>query len=254
MYAACWLHRKAQMAPNSCAVPKRRAGMALLRASSRVSIGWPDFCAAPAIVTRRRSVSKAPGSRLLMVTLEPATLLRATPATKPVRPLRAPLLRPSTSIGALTAPEVMFTMRPNPRSAMPSTVLLISAIGVSMLASSALIQCSRSQSRKSPGGGPPALVTTMSNCVPGPPLAANTAARPCAVVMSAATASTLDACAPGKARSPSAAACSTSAPRATTSTCTPSRTSACAQPRPRPLLAPHTSAHLPVIPRSIFCS
>ncbi len=35
------------------------------------------------------------------------------------------------------------------------------AMGVSMLASTALIQASRSQSRKSPGGGPPALVTTM---------------------------------------------------------------------------------------------
>jgi len=31
-----------------------------------------------------------------------------------------------------------------------------------MLASSALIQVSRSQSRKSPGGGPPALLTRMS--------------------------------------------------------------------------------------------
>ena len=38
---------------------------------------------------------------------------------------------------------------------MPSTVALISSIGVSMFASSALIQASRSHSRKSPGGGPP---------------------------------------------------------------------------------------------------
>ena len=38
---------------------------------------------------------------------------------------------------------------------MASTVAFISAIGVSMLASSAAIQASRSQSRKSPGGGPP---------------------------------------------------------------------------------------------------
>eukprot|EP01041_Mallomonas_annulata_P017070 gene17069-35352_t len=38
-----------------------------------------------------------------------------------------------------------------------------------MLASSALIQASRSQARKSPGGGPPALLTTMSNAAPGPP-------------------------------------------------------------------------------------
>jgi len=44
----------------------------------------------------------------------------------------------------------------------PSTVALISSIGVSMLASIALIQSSRVQLRKSPGGGPPALFTRMS--------------------------------------------------------------------------------------------
>ena len=59
-------------------------------------------------------------------------------------------------------------------------------MGVSMLASSALIQSSRLQSRKAPGGGPPALVTTMSKS----PRTANTAALPSAVVMSAATCST----------------------------------------------------------------
>ena len=66
------------------------------------------------------------------------------------------------SIGAFTAAEVMLTMRPKLRAIMPSTVALMSSIGVSMLASSALIQTSRSHSRKSPGGGPPALVTRMS--------------------------------------------------------------------------------------------
>ena len=84
------------------------------------------------------------------------------PATKPVRPARAPLDRPSTSIGAFTAAEVMLTMRPNFRAIMPSTVALISSIGVSMLASIALIQSSRVQLRKSPGGGPPALLIRMS--------------------------------------------------------------------------------------------
>ena len=90
------------------------------------------------------------------------------------------------SIGAFTAPEVMLTMRPKPRSAIVSTVALISSIGVSMLASSALIQASRSQSRKSPGGGPPALLTRMSTCGQ----AASAAARPASVVMSPATART----------------------------------------------------------------
>ena len=42
-----------------------------------------------------------------------------------------------------------------------------------------------------------------------------------------------------------------SAPRATITTFTPSLTSACAQPRPNPLLAPQTSAHLPLMPKSM---
>jgi hypothetical protein len=46
-------------------------------------------------------------------------VVRATPATKPVRPERAPLLRPRMSIGAFTELEVMFTMRPKPRFIMP---------------------------------------------------------------------------------------------------------------------------------------
>ena len=87
------------------------------------------------------------------------------------------------SIGAFTADDVMLTMRPNLRAIMPSTVALISSIGVSMFASSARIQASRSQSRKSPGGGPPALLTRMSGCGH----AASAAARPSGVVMSHAT-------------------------------------------------------------------
>ena len=188
------------------------------------------------------------------MTLACASGLRARPATNPVSPLRAPLLSPRFSIGALALTEVMLTMRPKPRCAMPSTVALIKAIGVSMLASSAASQSSRDQLRKSPGGGPPALVTTMSNAVPGPCGCANTAVRPASVVMSAATDSTLDC---GLLRSPSnccTASCSGPAVRATTSTLAPSRTSAWAQPRPRPLLAPQTNAHLPLIPRSIFSS
>ena len=114
-----------------------------------------------------------------MVTLL-ITVLRAMPATKPVRPARAPLDNPSTSIGAFTAAEVMLTMRPNLRAIMPSTVALISSIGVSMLASSALIQSSRVQLRKSPGGGPPALLIRIS----GSGQAFSAASRPAGVVMS----------------------------------------------------------------------
>ena len=84
-------------------------------------------------------------------------------------------------IGVLTALEVMLTMRPNLRAIVPSTVALMSSIGVSMLASMARSQSARYQPRKSPGGGPPAFVTTMSNSRPGPPGALNTAARPSGV-------------------------------------------------------------------------
>ena len=148
-------------------------------------------------------------------------------------------------MGAFTAPEVMLMMRPKPRSAMPSTVALMSSMGVSMLASTALSQVSRSQSRKSPGGGPPALLTRMSTCG----AAASAAARPSGVVMSPATATT---CTAGfNARNSAAVASSASRPRAVMTTFTPSPTSACAQPLPSPLLAAHTSAHLPAMPRSM---
>ena len=150
-----------------------------------------------------------------MVTLL-ITVLREMPATKPVRPARAPLERPSISIGDFTAAEVMLTMRPNFRAIMPSTVALISSIGVSMLASIALIQSSRVQLRKSPGGGPPALLIRMS----GSGQAFSTASRPAGVVMSPATSVTVT---PGLAlRISSAVFFSASAPRAVSVTCTPS--------------------------------
>src|SRR3954449_988541 len=192
---------------------------------------------------RTRSVLNGPGSRPLMVTLL-ITVFRAMPATKPVRPERAPLERPRTSIGDFTAAEVMLTMRPNFRAMIASTVALISSIGVSMLASIALIQSSRVQLRKSPGGGPPALLTRMS----GSGQAFSAASRPAGVVMSPATSVTVT---PGLAlRMSSAALARTSAPRAVIVTCTPSAASAAAQARPNPLLDAHTSARRPLIPRS----
>jgi hypothetical protein len=85
----------------------------------------------------------------------------------------------------LTETEVMLTTRPQPRAIIPGSTACISAMGVSMLASSARMKSSRLQSAHSPGGGPPALVTRMSTCGPA---AASTAARPSSVVMSATTA------------------------------------------------------------------
>ena len=52
--------------------------------------------------------------------------------------------------------------QPKPRAAMPSTVALTSSMGSNMLASTALIQSSRSHAGKSPGGGPPAWMVMMS--------------------------------------------------------------------------------------------
>jgi len=121
----------------------------------------PVFFALNSRFERSRSVSKGPGSRLLIVTLW-RTVVRDTPAMNPVSPVRAPLERPSSAIGAFTAPEVMFTTRPNFLAIMPSTTARIMRIGAIMFASTALTQASRSQSRKSPGGGPPALFTRMS--------------------------------------------------------------------------------------------
>src|SRR6266852_2208352 len=205
--------------------------MVAMRSARICSIGICRVFATVSRFERSRSVSIAPGSRLLMVTLC-LTVLRAKPATKPVRPDRAPFERPRMSIGAFTALEVMFTMRPKRRAIILSTVARISSIGVSMLASSALIQVSRSHSRKSPGGGPPALLTRMS----GSGQAASAALRPVAARISAAVAS------------------SAVLPRARMVSSTPSCASARAQPLPSPLLAAQTSAFLPAMPRSILSS
>ena len=94
---------------------------------------------------------------------------------------------PRLGIGDFTEPEVMLTMRPNLRSHMPSTIALISMIGVSMLALTAFCQSSTDHSRKSPCGGPPQLLTRMS----GLGQAASAAARPASVEMSPGTAVTL---------------------------------------------------------------
>ena len=114
-----------------------------------------------------------------MVTLLRA-VLRASTATAPVRPTRAPLDSSSVGSGVFTDWEVMFTTRPKPRSIMPYTVAWISAIGAIMLPSTALRQSSSVKFLKSPGGGPPALLIRMS----GLGQAASSALRPSSVVTS----------------------------------------------------------------------
>ena len=175
------------------------------------------------------------------------TVLRARPATKPVRPERAPLESPRESMGAFTAEEVMLTMRPNPRAIMPSTVAFMSSMGVSILASMAASHWLRSHCRKSPGGGPPALLTRMS----GAGQAASTAWRPAGVAMSLAMAATLT---PWARRIDSAVASSSLAVRALMTRSTPAAASASAQARPSPLLEAQTMALRPRIPRSMDVS
>ena len=140
-----------------------------------------------------------------MVTLL-TTVLRARPATKPVRPVRAPLDRPSTSIGAFTAAEVMLTMRPKARHHAVDRRLdqldRRQHVGVERLD-----PVVAGPVRKSPGGGPPALLTRMS----GSGQAASAASRPSGVVMSPATSITFT---PIGLRISSAVSSSASAPRA----------------------------------------
>ncbi len=151
------------------------------------------------------------------------------------------------AIGAFTAEDVILTMRPNFRSIMPSTVALIRKMPVSMLPSTALIQSSRSQSRKSPGGGPPALLIRIS----GSGQAASRAARPSSVVTSTATGVTLT---PVAARICSAVAFKASALRPLMTRSTPSFAKAKAQARPNPLEEAHTIAFRPLSPKSILKS
>src|SRR6266403_5336441 len=240
------MQTNAHTSPNSAAVPKRPAGFWAWRSRATCSTGLPVALAWDSMLERRRSVSKGPGRMLLIVTLW-ATVLRLSPAIKPVSPARAPLDRPRLSMGDFTETDVMLTMRPNFRAIIPSTVALIRKIGVSMLASRARSHTSRSHWRKSPGGGPPALLTRMS----GAGHAWSSAARTASVVMSPATVVTRT---PVASRISFAAASSASFVRAFIVMFTPSRASDMAQPLPSPLLAAQTIAFLPLIPRSMVAS
>ena len=110
---------------------------------------------------RCASLSKIPGSRLLMVTLR-ATVCRASPPAKPTRPERAPFDRPSSSCGIFTLRETMLTMRPKPRAIMPSTVSRIISMGPSIMVSSAAIQSSPRPVAEIAGRRPSALLSRMS--------------------------------------------------------------------------------------------
>ena len=75
-------------------------GVAAAPSDLSSSAGRPVAFERAANVPFNRSVSNGPGSRPLMVTLR-RTVLRASPATKPVRPARAPFERPRDVDGGL---------------------------------------------------------------------------------------------------------------------------------------------------------
>src|SRR5262249_35243452 len=124
---------------------------------------------------------------------------------------------------------------------------LIRKIGVSMLASRARSHTSRSHSRKSPGGGPPALLTRMS----GAGHACRSAARTASVVMSPATVVTRT---PVASRISFAAASSASFVRALLVVSRPGAGRDWAHPLRSPLLAAHAIVFLLLMPRSMAAS
>ena len=203
----------------------------------------PLALAVPLKPPLNRSVSILPGSRPLIVTFRPATV-RETPARKAVRPARAPEERSSPTIGMYTESEVTLTIRPKPRSAIPSTVACISSSGVTMFCVTPASIASRSSSRKSRRGGPPLLLIRIS----GSGQASSRARCPSGVETSAATACTV---APHSARIASAVASNVVASRPLTTTSHPSRARCIAQPRPKPRDDAQTIALRPSSPKSM---
>src|SRR6476646_10823260 len=156
--------------------------MIAMRAFAASSSLLPVFCAVDLMLERSRSVSKAPGWILLMVTFLSATV-RATPARKAVRPARAPEDKSSPASGAFTEDEVMLMMRPKPRCAIGSITFWINSTATTTWAMTPSIIACRVSSRKSLNGGPALLLTKMS----GAGQAASSAFWPSAVATSATT-------------------------------------------------------------------
>ena len=138
----------------------------------------------------------------------------------------------------------MLMMRPNRRSIIPSITWRNSSIGVSILLFNADCQSSNFQPRKSPTGGPPALLTRISRSG----VSARAMLRPASVVMSHAIALTLP---PAISRISATAVSRVLESRPFSHTLTPSAASAFAQPLPRPLLDAQIRAFLPLSPSSI---
>ena len=157
---ACTLHRNAHRA-EFLGRAEAAGGMGRGRRRVLVVETAPGLGGArPFMVPRRRSVSSGPGNGPLMVSAVADRRARHAGDEASEAAARRAAVAEAEDVDrcSFTELEVMFTIRPKPRLIMPSTDALMNSIGVSILASIALIQSSRFQSRKSPGGGPPALL------------------------------------------------------------------------------------------------
>ena len=146
-------------------------------------------------------------------------------------------------IGASTEEDVILTMRPKPRAAMPSITAVISSIGVTMFWTTPAMIFSRSSSRKPRRGGPPLLLTRMS----GSGQAASSSACTSGRLTSPITGVTET---PNRSAMSDAVRSSAAASRPLSTRSTPFSASAMAQPRPSPRLDAQTIAFRPAIPRS----
>ena len=172
--------RNAQASPNSAGSPTRPVGEFCARS-------WTNFIDRPIAGTRRRlkTAAQAIGQeRALQNIVDDHVVLRDLSGEAGddtgQSGTRAIAHAQFRDWHDFTEADVMLTMRPNLRSIIPSTTDLIRKIGVSMLASTALIKSSRLHSRKSPGAD-------RRHCSPecqGSGRRRGAAARPASVVMS----------------------------------------------------------------------
>ena len=175
-------HRNAQASPNSAGSPARPAGVCACRSCTSLIHG-PVALARDLLKATAQAVGQERAGQDIVDHHVVLRHLSRKAGDETGQAGTGTIAHAQFGIGDITEPDVMLTMRPNFRSIMPSMTDLIRKIGASMLASTAVIHMSRSQSRKSPRGGPPLLFTRIS----GAGHAASAAARPSSLVMSPAT-------------------------------------------------------------------
>src|SRR5438093_4444193 len=233
MYAAWREHRNAHAAANSAGSPNRFMGArsAIRRRFSSEPARW-----------RRRSVRIASGARQLTV-IRSAASSSESDLARPVTAARSELESRRLAIGCRTEIEVMNTRRPWSELLRCGSAAWTRRTALINVRSKAFSQASSGRVSNTPGGGPPALTTTMSRA-------------PRRSIASLTRASGSPAFERSRADEPAAPISSAAASidfgsRELMNTAAPSAASASAQARPRPLLAAVTSALRPFKPRSM---